>query len=159
MCFLQETYRACDSRMTQEGLRRHVLRVLRMWRSWSIFSDDFLNGLQVCLVTLNHHLLPVCGSPSARFECYRVVVCQFRRLSSWSDTKSINHCPCVCWLSSFVVNKSVQSTPHMHLILFGVCLYLIYCVTFHIFKYCAGYLFERRFSIIQQKVREPRPGC
>ncbi|KAL3151330.1 hypothetical protein ABBQ38_013163 [Trebouxia sp. C0009 RCD-2024] len=43
---LQETYRACDSRMTQEGLRRHVLRVLRMWRSWSIFSDDFLNGLQ-----------------------------------------------------------------------------------------------------------------
>lgn len=37
--------------MTQEGLRRHVLRVLRMWRSWSIFSDDFLNGLQVGLVT------------------------------------------------------------------------------------------------------------
>ncbi|DBA82509.1 TPA: hypothetical protein ACH3X2_000737 [Trebouxia sp. C0005] len=43
---LQETYRACESRMTQEGLRRHVLRVLRMWRTWSIFSDDFLNGLQ-----------------------------------------------------------------------------------------------------------------
>lgn len=37
--------------MTQEGLRRHVLRVLRMWRSWSIFSDDFLNGLQVEFVT------------------------------------------------------------------------------------------------------------
>ena len=45
--WLQETYRGCDSRMAQEGLRRHVLRVLRMWRSWSIFSDDFLNGLQV----------------------------------------------------------------------------------------------------------------
>jgi len=41
--------------MTQEGLRRHVLRVLRMWRSWSIFSDDFLNGLQVGLVTCRNH--------------------------------------------------------------------------------------------------------
>lgn len=39
--------------MTQEGLRRHVLRVLRMWRSWSIFSDDFLNGLQVGLHVLD----------------------------------------------------------------------------------------------------------
>ena len=45
--WVQEAYRACESRMTQEGLRRHVLRVLRMWRTWSIFSDDFLNGLQV----------------------------------------------------------------------------------------------------------------
>ena len=35
-----------DSRMAQESLRRHVLRVLRVWRSWFIFSDDFLNGLQ-----------------------------------------------------------------------------------------------------------------
>ena len=49
---MQETYRGCESRMTQEGLRRHVLRVLRMWRSWSIFSDDFLNGLQVTLLLL-----------------------------------------------------------------------------------------------------------
>lgn len=43
----QETYRSVDSRMAQESLRRHVLRVLRVWRSWFIFSDDFLNGLQV----------------------------------------------------------------------------------------------------------------
>ncbi|KAK9824009.1 hypothetical protein WJX72_006933 [[Myrmecia] bisecta] len=43
---LQETYRSVDSRMTQEVLRRHVLRVLRVWRAWFIFSDDFLNGLQ-----------------------------------------------------------------------------------------------------------------
>lgn len=35
--------------MAQESLRRHVLRVLRIWRSWFIFSDDFLNGLQVPL--------------------------------------------------------------------------------------------------------------
>ena len=42
----QETYRSVDSRMAQESLRRHVLRVLRVWRSWFIFSDDFLNGLQ-----------------------------------------------------------------------------------------------------------------
>lgn len=31
----------------QEGLRRHVLRVLRVWRDWFIFGDDILNGLQV----------------------------------------------------------------------------------------------------------------
>ena len=44
---VQETYRSVDSRMAQESLRRYVLRVLRVWRSWFIFSDDFLNGLQV----------------------------------------------------------------------------------------------------------------
>lgn len=43
---MQETYRSVDSRMAQESLRRYVLRVLRVWRSWFIFSDDFLNGLQ-----------------------------------------------------------------------------------------------------------------
>jgi hypothetical protein len=45
---MQETYRSVESRMAQESLRRHVLRVLRIWRSWFIFTDDFLNGLQVC---------------------------------------------------------------------------------------------------------------
>lgn len=44
---LQETYRALESRMEQETLRRKVLRLLRVWRSWFIFSDDYLNGLQV----------------------------------------------------------------------------------------------------------------
>ena len=44
---VQETYRSVDSRMAQESLRRYVLRVLRVWRSWFIFSDDYLNGLQV----------------------------------------------------------------------------------------------------------------
>ena len=53
----QETYRSVDSRMAQESLRRHVLRVLRVWRSWFIFSDDFLNGLQAsatshCIIAL-----------------------------------------------------------------------------------------------------------
>jgi len=43
---LSECYRACDSRITQETLRRYILRVLRVWRGWYIFSDDFLNGLQ-----------------------------------------------------------------------------------------------------------------
>lgn len=32
--------------MGQEMLRRHVLRVLRVWRNWYIFTDDLLNGLQ-----------------------------------------------------------------------------------------------------------------
>ena len=46
---LQETYKAQESRIKQEVLRRNVLRVLRIWRSWFIFSDDFINGLQVML--------------------------------------------------------------------------------------------------------------
>ena len=45
----QDTYRTVNSRMAQESLRRYVLRVLRVWRSWFIFSDDYINGLQVPL--------------------------------------------------------------------------------------------------------------
>lgn len=44
---LQEAYRHAGGRMAQEHLRKHVLKVLRVWRGWYIFSDDFLNGLQV----------------------------------------------------------------------------------------------------------------
>jgi len=43
---LQEVYRSAESRMAQELLRKHVLKVLRVWRGWYIFSDDYLNGLQ-----------------------------------------------------------------------------------------------------------------
>ncbi|MEW5308379.1 MAG: hypothetical protein WDW38_000347 [Sanguina aurantia] len=43
---LQATYRSLDSRMTQEVLRKHVLRVLRVWREHYLFNDDYLNGLQ-----------------------------------------------------------------------------------------------------------------
>ena len=32
--------------LPQELLRRHVLKLLRVWRGWFIFSDDYLNGLQ-----------------------------------------------------------------------------------------------------------------
>ncbi len=39
--------RNADGRMLQEALRRHVLRVLRCWRERFVFSDEFLNGLQV----------------------------------------------------------------------------------------------------------------
>lgn len=47
----QEAYRGADSRMGQELLRRHVLRVLRAWRGWFVFSDDFLAGLQATFLT------------------------------------------------------------------------------------------------------------
>jgi hypothetical protein len=33
--------------MAQELLRRYVLKLLRIWRGWFVFSDDFINGLQV----------------------------------------------------------------------------------------------------------------
>ena len=49
---MQDTYRSLESRMNQEVLRRNVLRVLRIWRSWFIFSDDFLNGLQASSLLL-----------------------------------------------------------------------------------------------------------
>ncbi|CAD7701765.1 unnamed protein product [Ostreobium quekettii] len=39
-------YTALDSKTEQEATRRHVLRVLRIWRDWFIFSNDYLNGLQ-----------------------------------------------------------------------------------------------------------------
>lgn len=42
----QEAYRSAGGRIAQEQLRKNVLKVLRVWRGWYIFSDDFLNGLQ-----------------------------------------------------------------------------------------------------------------
>ena len=32
--------------MTQEVLRRHVLRLLRVWRERFLYSNEYLNGLQ-----------------------------------------------------------------------------------------------------------------
>jgi CID domain len=58
---LAETYRTVEGRMAQGALRRHVLRVLRVWRDRFVFSDDFLNGLQVCTrLTALHHSPPHC---------------------------------------------------------------------------------------------------
>eukprot|EP00798_Chlamydomonas_sp_ICE-L_P032267 gene32267-16833_t len=48
---LQDTYRSVETRMTQEFLRRYVLRVLRVWRERFIFTDDFLNGLQASFLS------------------------------------------------------------------------------------------------------------
>ena len=55
---LQETYRSADSRMAQEFLRKHVLKVLRVWRGWYIFSDDYLNGLQATFLRGGTVFLP-----------------------------------------------------------------------------------------------------
>lgn len=41
-----------ETRITQEALRRHVLRVLRCWRERFMFSDDYLNGLQVWVMCM-----------------------------------------------------------------------------------------------------------
>jgi U2-associated protein SR140 len=43
---LQQVYLNSGSRMVQEMIRKHVLRILRVWRGWFMFHDDFLNGLQ-----------------------------------------------------------------------------------------------------------------
>ena len=48
-----------ETRITQEALRRHVLRVLRCWRERYLFSDDYLNGLQAAF------LQPTAASPEA----------------------------------------------------------------------------------------------
>jgi U2-associated protein SR140 len=47
LLFLPAVFRSVETRITQEALRRHVLRVLRCWRDRFVFTDDFLNGLQV----------------------------------------------------------------------------------------------------------------
>jgi U2-associated protein SR140 len=47
---LNTCYRSAPSRISQESLRRNILRVLRVWRGWYIFSDDFLNGLQAAFL-------------------------------------------------------------------------------------------------------------
>jgi U2-associated protein SR140 len=54
---LQEVYRSAESRMAQELLRKHVLKVLRLWRGWYIFSDDFLNGLQATFLRSGNGVL------------------------------------------------------------------------------------------------------
>lgn len=43
---LHDTLLAQDSRMTREALKRHVLRVTRVWRDWFLFSEELLAGLQ-----------------------------------------------------------------------------------------------------------------
>eukprot|EP00192_Tetraselmis_astigmatica_P006934 CAMPEP_0117654630 /NCGR_PEP_ID=MMETSP0804-20121206/3845_1 /TAXON_ID=1074897 /ORGANISM="Tetraselmis astigmatica, Strain CCMP880" /LENGTH=766 /DNA_ID=CAMNT_0005460921 /DNA_START=206 /DNA_END=2503 /DNA_ORIENTATION=+ len=64
---LAECYRSCTSRMTQETLRRHVLRVLRVWRGWFAFSDDFLNGLQATFLYIGSQAA-ASASPSKELE-------------------------------------------------------------------------------------------
>eukprot|EP00889_Picochlorum_renovo_P007014 jgi/Picre1/34044/NNA_001521.t1 len=43
---LQECYLNAPSRMTQEHIRKRVLRVLRAWNGWYIFQEEYLQGLQ-----------------------------------------------------------------------------------------------------------------
>ena len=58
--------------MHQEALRRHVLRLLRIWRDWFIFADDFLNGLQVSTRCTGHCLMnrTLAISPSHNISSY-----------------------------------------------------------------------------------------
>lgn len=50
---LQETYATASSRIMQETVRKQVLRVLRVWREWHMFPDDFLNSLQCQFINKN----------------------------------------------------------------------------------------------------------
>lgn len=43
---LQGCYLNAPSRMTQEHIRKRVLRVLRAWNGWYIFQEEYLQGLQ-----------------------------------------------------------------------------------------------------------------
>ena len=42
---LQEMYAHASSRIMQEIIKKHVVRVLRVWREWHMFNDDFLDSL------------------------------------------------------------------------------------------------------------------
>lgn len=43
---LCETYRSLEGRIAQEKLRKYVLSVLKVWRVWYVFSDQYIDGLQ-----------------------------------------------------------------------------------------------------------------
>ena len=65
--------------MHQEVLRRNVLRVLRIWRSWFIFSDDFLNGLQVILLAsafqsaMLYNIAAASNARSSRCKKFKII--------------------------------------------------------------------------------------
>lgn len=44
---LADTLRAVNSRITGEAMKKKVLSVLRCWGDWFIFSEPFLQGLQI----------------------------------------------------------------------------------------------------------------
>jgi len=41
-----------DKKDLQEAIKKNVLRILRVWRNWYIFSTDYLNGLQSTFLAL-----------------------------------------------------------------------------------------------------------
>ncbi|GMH42641.1 hypothetical protein BSKO_10560 [Bryopsis sp. KO-2023] len=73
-------YASLDSKMTQEAVRRHVLRVLRVWRNWFIFSNDYLNGLQATF------LRPVTSPPQNP-----TLLSEFENLSMESLERKCRH--------------------------------------------------------------------
>eukprot|EP00210_Caulerpa_lentillifera_P005762 g5509.t1 len=49
---LQQVYSSLnDKKDIQETVKKYVLRVLRIWRNWFLFSNDYLNGLQSTFLT------------------------------------------------------------------------------------------------------------
>ena len=62
---IQTAYRSAESKLVQDAMRRNVLRVLRIWRSWFLFSDDYLNGLQAGPCTRRHRQAAGSGSHEA----------------------------------------------------------------------------------------------
>lgn len=43
---LAEAARGMESRMAQEVIRKYVLKVLKVWREWYVFSEDIINGFE-----------------------------------------------------------------------------------------------------------------
>jgi U2-associated protein SR140 len=42
----RDALKAADDVIKREAFKRNALRVLRVWRDWYLFTEDFLNGLQ-----------------------------------------------------------------------------------------------------------------
>lgn len=54
---LQYSYINASSRIMQETIRKHILRILRVWREWHMFHDSFLSSLQ-CQFLHKHRVDP-----------------------------------------------------------------------------------------------------
>jgi len=102
---LQEVYANASSRMMQETIRKHVLRVLRIWREWHMFHDEFLNSLQ-CQFIRKH-----CIDPSGNTKIDDVLIDEeYRSLLEGMDPETLmNECKAnavsVKWTREDQINK------------------------------------------------------
>jgi U2-associated protein SR140 len=79
----REALLSAEEALKREACKRNSLRVLRVWRDWYLFSEDYLNGLQATfLMSPDPKWRGLCPDQlKVRFACatcFRVVLSQLR---------------------------------------------------------------------------------